>query len=142
MAAEVEKELETISDYIDRQLTPLCRAFVSGTPYKFDDPDTTTLEIATRLLTRLDELADCLEDHLGILQAEGTEVKPDEVFEKVCEYYQTLAERLYATSQKVRKCVEMNVRVNNEQAEHVDRKIKEKTEEALKKKMGAYHKLK
>jgi len=67
MVREIDEELNRLSEYMDRDINPLFKAYLDEKAYPFDDPDIFVLETAVRTLNKLQNLETALDDQLSLI---------------------------------------------------------------------------
>ena len=86
MVEDVKEDFETIQTFLDHSVIPMFRAFTNQTNITFDDPDMAMLEIATKVLSKLEGLECSLDDLIAINETESDSSGVDllEVVENMC----------------------------------------------------------
>ena len=101
-----------------------------------------TIQIASKLLNKLETLERSLDDNLGIMNMEVSEVDSDAVLKNLCEYYTNLTGKLYDSHLKLQRLMKKIAWSKGyETEEAIVKKVEEKSNKLISKRMEMYNKI-
>lgn len=129
--------------YLECQIQPIFKGFITSTPQTIQDPDDYLLAVAASLTAKIDNLAKNLDECLFLLSStQDQEEETDDVLilvQNLCLYYQKVAEEVFRVNEKIRKTVGLMEREKHWKQGQMEKKLREKVRVSMTKKLEAYN---